>query len=168
MFRCKASRWGQVEDFLIVERNGKAVATCAVFCPSELAGANSPLDLSKLPHIAKSLGWSIPTIESFEQAYVEIWEADPSFLKPQADMIVETVAVLPSHRGSGLGHSLMKAAFERAQQQGANSLGVMVVHGNKPAQSLYEKYFERYTTFYPAYFNYTLPGLTKYRASLSS
>lgn len=146
MFALNASRWGQVKDFIIIEKKGQAVATCAVFRPVTI-GANSPLDLSKLPQIADLLGWEPSITESFKQAYVGLWEADSNFLKPQAEMIVETVAVLPTHRGLGLGHSLMRAAFDRARQQGAASLGVMVVHGNEAAQSLYERYFERHTTF---------------------
>ena len=167
MFHQGASHWGQIEDFLIIERNGKAVATCAVFRPADTPGANSPLNLNKLPQMAEVLGWDVVTTKRFEQAYVDLWDGDNSFLKPQAEMIVETVVVLPEHRGSGLGHSLMKAAFNRACEAGAASLGIMVIHGNDPAQALYEQYFERFATFYPNFFNYPFPGLTKYRATLN-
>ena len=167
MFYHGASHWGQIEDFLIIERSGQSVATCAVFRPSDMTESNSPLNISKLPQIAETLGWDNATTEGFEQAYAKVWRGDNSFLKPQAEMIVETVAVLPEHRATGLGHRLMEAAFNRAREAGASSLGIMVVHGNAPAQALYEKYFERFATFYPAYFNHTFPGLTKYWANLN-
>lgn len=168
MFEHDASLWGQIEDFLIIERNGQSVATCAVFRPSDTPGLEGPLNLGKLPQIAKTLGWDMAKTTSFEQAYTKAWGSDTSYLKPQAEMIVETVAVVPEHRGSGLGHSLMNAAFQRAREAGATSLGIMVIHGNEPAQALYEKYFERFTSFYPAFFNHLFPGLTKYRANLNS
>ena len=166
MFSCEASCWGRIEDFLIIERNGQPVATCAVFRPSGRPEGNSPLNLGKLSQIAELLNWDTSTTESFGQAYAEMWQDSNSFLKPQAEMIVETVAVSPNHRGLGLGHSLMKAAFKRARKQGAASLGVMVIHGNKPAQALYEQYFEPYATFHAAFFEHAFPGLTKYRANL--
>ena len=168
MLQCGASHWGQIQDFLVIERNGQPVAACAVFRPADISAAHSPLNIDKLPQIAEKLGWTPSITEDFRQAYLKIWEGDHSFLKPQADMIVETVAVLPEHRGLGLGHRLMQAAFKRAREAGASSLGVMVIRGNEPAQALYEKYFERFATFYPAFFNHTFSGVTKYRATLNA
>lgn len=167
VLRCGASQWGQIEDFLVIERSGQPVATCAVFRPSGMLGTDSPFNIGKLPEIAEVLRWDAATSRDFKQAYAKVWGGDNAFLKPQAEMIVETVAVSPEHRGSGLGHSLMRAAFECAREAGAASLGIMVIHGNKPAQSLYEKYFEPFATFHPAFFDYTFPGLTKYRANLN-
>lgn len=167
MFRCDASTWGRVEDFLIIERNGQPAATCAVYRPSSTPVINGPLNLSKLPEIAAMLGWNTSTVKRFEQAYIKVWGSNNDFLKPQAELIVETVAVAPGHRGSGLGHSLMRAAFKRAREAGAASLGVMVIHGNDPAKALYEKYFEPFISFHSAFFDDTFPGLTKYRAQLN-
>ncbi len=167
MLQCDASNWGHIKDFLVIERSGQPVATCAVYRPSSMSETNGPLNLIKLPEIAEMLDWGTSTTKSFEQAYNKIWGDDNSFLKPQAEMIVETVAVSPEHRGLGLGHSLMKAAFKRAREAGASSLGVMVIHGNSPAKALYEKYFEPFVTFHSAFFDDTFPGLTKYRANLN-
>ncbi|ESA33158.1 nourseothricin-resistance protein [Leptolyngbya sp. Heron Island J] len=167
MFRCGASLWGRIEDFLIIERDKQPVATCAVYRPSSTPVINGPFNLSKLPEIAEMLDWNTSTAKRFEQAYIKVWGNDNYFLKPQAELIVETVAVAPGHRGSGLGHSLMKAAFKRAREAGASSLGVMVIHGNDPAKALYEKYFEPFISFHSAFFDGTFPGLTKYRANLN-
>lgn len=63
--------------------------------------------------------------------------------------------------------ALMNAAFDRGRTLGAKSIGIMVIHGNDGAQALYEKHFEPYATFHPAYFQHEFPGVTKYRASLT-
>ena len=162
-----ASRWGVVEDFIVVEVAGRPAATCAVFRPNVASGANDPLDLSKLPAVAGSLSWDQETTEVFRAAYQEMWKGDGDVLKPQADMIVEVVAVAPGFRGQGLGHRLMEAAFAKARDCGACSLGVSVINGNVAAQTLYAKVFEPYVTYHPAYFDHKFPGVTKYRATLN-
>ncbi len=167
MLAADGSRWGVVEDFIIVEVAGQPAATCAVFKPDPASGAHDPLDLSRLPAIAGSLSWDQGTCDAFRAAYQGMWQDDGGVLKPQADMIVEAVAVAPAFRGRGLGHRLMEAAFTKARDCGAGSLGVMVIHGNVAAQSLYEKVFEPYATFHAAYFDHQIPGVTKYRAMLT-
>ena len=166
MFRNQASRWGEVEDFLILERDGVAAAASAVFSPGSGESAQHPHSLERLPAVAEALRWTSEQQERFANKYVAMWAGDDSFLAPQAEMIIEAVAVLPGHRGQGLGAALMEAAFDEARRQGARSLGVMVIHGNTAAQRLYERFFEPYATFYPAFFQDEFPGITKYRAAL--
>ena len=166
MFRADGSNWGLVEDFLILEIDGHPVATCAVFRPDSPSEPNSPINLQKLDAIAASLGWPESARSTFRAAYQEMLTSGGDILKPQADMIVETVAVAPAHRGKGLGRRLIEAAFETASKRGAQSLGIMVIHGNDTARALYEKFFEPYVTYHPAYFDNKFPGVTKYRATL--
>ncbi|MDX8350458.1 GNAT family N-acetyltransferase [Cognatiyoonia sp. IB215446] len=168
MFREGASNWGAVPDFLILESDGAPVATCAVFPPEPNPTNEGPLNLDKLDQIAWALCWSDDIRTAFRAAYEKVWSGDTVFLKPQADLIVETVAVAPDHRGQGFGTALMHAAFARGRTLGAESVGIMVIHGNDGAQALYEKHFEPYATFHSAYFEHQFPGLTKYRASLTS
>ena len=167
MFQADGSNWGLVEDFLILEIDGHPVATCAVFRPGSPSESNGPINLLKLDAVAASLGWAPSVKSAFRAAYQEMLTSGGDILKPQAEMIVETVAVAPAHRDKGLGRKLMEAAFETAKAKGAQSLGIMVIHGNDTARTLYEKFFEPYATYHPAYFDNKFPGLTKYRATLT-
>lgn len=166
MFRLSASSWGNVEDFIILELDGQPVATCAVFRPEENLSSEGPFNLNRLPEIATALAWSNETAAAFRATYEDIWGIDTDFLKPQAETIIETVAVAPEYRSRGIGDTLIRAAFGRAREMGAASIGIMAINGNKPAQTLYEKHFEPYVTFHAAYFEHQIPGLTKYQASL--
>ena len=168
VFQADGSNWGLVEDFLILEIDGHPAATCAVFRPGSPTESTGPLNLQKLDAIAASLGWTPSVKSAFRAAYQEMWSRGGDILKPQADMIVETVAVAPAHRGKGLGRKLMEAAFEAARARGSRSLGIMVIHGNDTARALYERFFEPYATYHPAYFDNKFPGLTKYRATLTA
>lgn len=169
MFQNDASNWGNVADFIVLELEGEPVATCAVFVPGTTPGADAPLNLDRLDRVASSLSWSPETAEAFRQTFESTWGGeDESFLKPQADLIIETLAVAPEHRGKGLGTALLHAAFDRGRAMGAKSIGIMVIHGNDAARTLYERHFEPFTTFHAAYFKHAIQGVTKYRTSLDS
>lgn len=167
MFQNDASNWGNVEDFIVLELEGEPVATCAVFVPGDAPGNEAPFNLDRLDRVASSLSWSPETAEAFRKTFESTWGGeDESLLKPQADLIIETFAVAPEHRGKGLGTALLQAAFDRGRALGAGSIGIMVIHGNDTARALYEKHFEPFTTFHAAYFNHTIQGVNKYRALL--
>ncbi|MEL6838237.1 MAG: GNAT family N-acetyltransferase [Pseudomonadota bacterium] len=168
MLRENASNWGKIEDFLILEVDGQPAATCCVFRPDAATSSTGPLNLNRLAEIGWSLGWTTTQTAQVRAKYLETFGDDADYLRPQADLIVETVAVDPGHRGKGLGTALMKAAFARGRALGAESIGIMVIQGNDNAQALYDKHFEPYATFHAAYFDHEFPGLTKYRASLTS
>lgn len=103
----------------------------------------------------------------FRRTFETAWgDGDAILLKPQADLIIENFSVVPDHRGKGLGTNLIKAAFDRGRHLDAQSIGLMVIHGNDAAQALYEKHFEPYLTFHAAYFDHTIPGVTKYKKDL--
>jgi ribosomal protein S18 acetylase RimI-like enzyme len=59
---------------------------------------------------------------------------------------LETLAVLPEARGSGVGHALMEAAFAAAAARGADSMAVGVAHTNAGAIRFYER--EGFSAFY--------------------
>jgi ribosomal protein S18 acetylase RimI-like enzyme len=52
---------------------------------------------------------------------------------------VETLAVLPEARSSGVGQALIEAAIATAEAEGVKALGVGVVHSNADAIRFYER-----------------------------
>ena len=168
MFCEEASNWGNIADFIILQLEAEPVAACAVFKPDPASDQKGPLNLDRIDELAWALSWPVATKAAFKERYETMWRGDTSFLAPQADVIIESVAVAPDHRGQGLGTALMHAAFDKGRHMGADSIGIMVIHGNDGAQALYEKHFERHSSFYAAHFDHTFPGVTKYRAPLFS
>ena len=170
MFRLNASNWGRTEEFIVLEKDGQPVAACVVFEPPQVQEDRRPLRLEKLADIATHLSWSDSMMEEFQQRYDAIWgSGNIPFLAPQAPVIIESVGVVPEARGLGLGKRLMQEAFAEARQRGHDTIGIMVIHGNDIARSLYESSgFEPYITYHANYFDYGFPGVTKYRVSLKS
>ena len=168
VFHHNASRWGAIEECILLEVIGTVAAGCAVFTPDPSAPDPGPINLERLPDIGKTLGWNDTQTAAFTAAYGAMMQGPMDFLVPQADMIVEAVAVFPEFRGQRLGHRLMEAAKERAKNLGADTLGVMVIHGNDVAAHLYEQHFQPYISYYTDYFDNQFPGVTKFRTKLSS
>ncbi|MGD1904286.1 MAG: GNAT family N-acetyltransferase [Geitlerinemataceae cyanobacterium] len=161
-FRCHASLWGGVDDFVLLEIDGKIAAGCSVYLADAATASKGAFDLDRLPEVARQLGWNDTQVETFSKSYAVMFQSRPDFLVPQAEAIVETVAVFPEFRGRGLGHQLMQAARDRAVELGAKTLGIMAILGNDPALRLYGKYFEPYVTYHASYFNNMIPGVTKF------
>ncbi len=159
-----ASNWGRVEDFIIIEIGGTAAAACAVYV--DVGGERGIVKLTKLPNIARRLGWDQNAINNFRAEYEKDWAGDDTFLKAQAEATIESVGVLPEFRGRGLGDRLMRESKAKARRDGHASIGVMVVDGNDRAQRLYERHFERHITYHSGFFGGRFPGLIKYRAEL--
>lgn len=59
---------------------------------------------------------------------------------------IETLSVLATERGAGVGHALMEAAEEYAREVGAELLDVGLVHTNDGARRFYER--EGFRLFY--------------------
>jgi ribosomal-protein-alanine acetyltransferase len=57
--------------------------------------------------------------------------------RPGGDGDIQTIAVVPEHRGRGLGRHLVRALIERAQDQGVARVFLEVRADNDPAISLY-------------------------------
>ncbi|WP_299775590.1 N-acetyltransferase [uncultured Tateyamaria sp.] len=136
-------------------------------CSGQAPGAEAPFDLARLDLVASSLAWSKEKAEKFRKSFETAWgEDDANFLKPQADVVIESLSVAPDHRGKGFGTTLIEAAFDRGRHLDAQSIGIMVIHDNDAVQALYEKYFEPFITFHGAYFDHQIKGVTKYRKQL--
>ena len=166
--KADASNWGGVEDFWVVEEDGKPMAAAAGYVPSEQENY-CPLRLSRLEAMAEILNWSKATTEMFRDRYLELWGNDlrPDFLTPQASWIIENVAVLPEARGRGLGKALLNALLQEGKSQQHSHAGIMVINGNDVAQHTYESIgFKPYQTFYSHYFSdhadMEFPGVTKF------
>lgn len=170
--RADASNWGGVEDFLILETEGKPVAAAAGYVPS--TEDYCPLRLSRLEAISQELDWSTETLTIFRDRYLALWGGDvrPFFLTPQATWIIENVAVLPEVRGQGFGKALLRALLEEGQSQQHDFAGIMVINGNDVARHTYESIgFKPYQTFHADYFseqfNIEFPGVTKFGLRLN-
>jgi ribosomal protein S18 acetylase RimI-like enzyme len=166
--RADASNWGGVEDFLVIEEDGQPMAAAVGYVPSEQEDY-CPLRLSRLDAVAEILGWSQATTTLFRDRYLALWGGDlhPFFLTPQADWIIETVAVLPEGRGRGLGKRLIRALLDEGRARHHEFAGIMVINGNDVARRTYESVgFKPYQTFYGDYFSeqfgIEFPGVTKF------
>ena len=166
--RADASSWGNVEDFIVLEEGGKPMAAAAGYVPSEQEDY-CPLRLSRLDAVADVLGWSQATTTLFRDRYLALWGGDlrPFFLTPQADWIIETVAVLPEGRGRGLGKRLIRALLDEGRARQHEFAGIMVINGNDAARRTYESVgFKLYQTFHGDYFSeqfgIEFPGVTKF------
>ncbi|NJN21517.1 MAG: GNAT family N-acetyltransferase [Leptolyngbya sp. RL_3_1] len=171
--KADASNWGGVEDFVVIEEDGKPMAAAAGYVPSEQEDY-CPLRLSRLDAMADILGWSKATMEMFRDRYLELWGGDlrPLFLTPQADWIIESVAVLPEGRGRGLGKALIRALLDEGRARQHEFAGIMVINGNDAARHTYESVgFKPYQTFYGDYFSeqfgIEFPGVTKFGLRLN-
>ncbi len=167
MYEEDASRWGNVEDFVIIERAGRPLAACAVFEPDPNEPDLRTFRMERLPAVAARLGWSDTRTAAFVEAYDKAWGESGPWLKPQAPAIIECVGVVPEARGLGVGKALMEAAFDRARALGHDAIGVSVINGNEGGRRLYDSVgFEPVMTFHPAFFDDAFPGFTKLRRRL--
>lgn len=168
VFRADALAWGTVEDFLVVEEEGKFVAGASGFVMD--AQDYRPLRLARLPLVANALGWSDTRQEEFRQRYEGVW-SDPldSSLAPSAAWIIECVAVVPEARGRGIARKMLQALLDKGKQQHHSHAGISVTVGNEPAQRAYEAVgFQMYLTYGAEYFDGAFPGTVKYRVRLNS
>lgn len=166
-YRVNACAWGSIADGWILEEHSQPVAAATGYTP------NQPdyrlIKSSSLNALAAALGWTEAALQQFWQQYEALWGKDPQdmSLKPQADWIVEFVAVMPEARGRGLVKPLLNAVLEAGRQQGYTHAGIMVVNGNEPAQRVYESLgFKPYVTFAADYYDDRFPGITRLRLKL--
>jgi ribosomal protein S18 acetylase RimI-like enzyme len=166
VFQCDALAWGTVEQFFILEENGKPVAGASAFMMD--SNDYRPLHLERLTNVARDLGWTDDALGAFRAGYEQVWN-DPKdlTLAPQAPWIIECVAILPETRGRGLTRQLFKVLFEEGRRLGHARVGISVTTGNQSAQLAYEAIgFQSYVQYGPDYFDGAFPGTTKYRLSL--
>lgn len=166
LLREGGSYWWTVDDFVVLEVDGLPAGACAVFRPRADAHRRGPIDIEGLERVGRCLAWPPAATAVFRSTYERLWPADSPVFDRWEDAVIEVLAIRPCHRGLGLGHCLVEAAFDRAVDIGARNLGVMAVHDGGPARSLYARHFEPLITFHAASFDHRLPGLTRYRACL--
>jgi ribosomal protein S18 acetylase RimI-like enzyme len=139
LFETGALAWGGVEDYWLIEHNGKAIAGGSGFEMS--ADDYRPLKVDRLPAVAARLGWSATALEQFQGIYGGVWpEPRDVTLAPQASWILECIAVAPEMRGRGVAGALLDALLAEGRRRGHAHAGISVTHGNTPAQRAYEKH----------------------------
>lgn len=166
VFRADALAYGRVENFFIIEEDGKLLGGASGF---EMSPTDyRPLNLERMPDVAKLLGWTDAMLQTFLERYSQVWR-DPQdvTLAPSAPWTIECVAVVPEARGQGVGKQLLTAIMEAGKTQGHTHVGIAVTAGNEPAQKLYEALgFKMMVTYGAEYFDDAFPGTIKYRRAL--
>ncbi len=168
LFRVDALAYGKVEDFFVVESEGRLIAGASGFTPDR--EDYRPLRLDRLAHIAALLGWTAAQQAQFLERYQGVWAdpRDPS-LAPQAPWIIECVAVLAEYRGRGVARALLNAILDEGRRLGHSQAGISVTHGNTAAQHVYEAIgFKLYLDYGAEYFDGYFPGTTKYHMRLDT
>jgi len=154
MLTAQATHWSQINDFVVVEREGQPVAAASIFAAAE--DDYRPIRLDRIDPVARVLGWSEPVKTAFCDRYLQFFGDDPKplFLKPQAPWIIEYVAVITEARGQGIGKFLLQSLLNQARQKDRLHIGIMVINGNDRAYKAYEAIgFKPYETIYADYFN---------------
>lgn len=167
MLKTGATHWSQIDDFLVVERDGQPVAAASIFAAAE--EDYRPFRLDQMNQVAEVLDWSEQSQTEFCDRYLQFLGDDPKplFLKPQAPWIIEYVAVVAKARGQGVGKFLLQSLLDQARQKDQLHVGIMVINGNDRAYKTYESMgFQLYETIYSNYFinNFGIefPGFTKF------
>lgn len=77
--------------------------------------------------------------EAVGYAVVHVKGPDETWVTSEQTAELETLAVLPSHRGAGIGGALMDAVEDELGQLGIEDVWVAVVAGNTAALRFYER-----------------------------
>lgn len=97
-------------------------------------------DLARRPTAASFVAW----LGDVPVGLVNCMEGYSTF-KAQPLMNIHDIAVLPSHRGAGVGQALLAAAQSHARARGCCKLTLEVLTGNQPALRSYVRFgFEPY------------------------
>jgi ribosomal protein S18 acetylase RimI-like enzyme len=166
VFRARALAWGDPEDFMIIEENGKPIGGASGFQMSNTD--YRPLRLDRMQHVADDLGWRSEQLSAFLRGYEEVW-SDPhdTTLAPSAPWIIECVAVVAESRGKGVAKLLLNAILDAGARKGHTHAGISVTLGNTVAERLYETIgFQRYITYWSEFFDGYFPGTMKYKINL--
>lgn len=84
--------------------------------------------------------WTYPMIDPGDPDAVPFADLAPlRRLKAhmRGDWYIDFLAVLPEHRGQGLGRRLLAGALEAARHAGARRIGLIALDSNQTAQALY-------------------------------
>ncbi len=72
-------------------------------------------------------------------AFVTVGPGYASWATGERAGVLETLSVLPSHRGSGVGAGLIEAAWERLAELGVDDMAITTTSTNVDAQRFYER-----------------------------
>jgi ribosomal protein S18 acetylase RimI-like enzyme len=98
-------------------------------------------DMAARPTVASFIAW----LEDAPVGLVNCVEGFSTF-KSRPLMNIHDLAILPAHRGKGIGQALMQAAQTHAQARGCCKLTLEVLTGNTRALRSYAQFgFEPYT-----------------------
>ena len=98
-------------------------------------------DMAERPTVASFIAW----LDDAPVGLVNCVEGFSTF-KSRPLMNIHDLAVLPGHRGAGIGQALMQAAQNHAQARGCCKLTLEVLTGNERALRSYEQFgFQPYT-----------------------
>lgn len=107
-------------------------AICAVTPDDRLAGVSVSYDGGKLRQLRQ------PFIDGARQAFGRDFSSMAE--ETQAgELYLDSIAVMPEHRGKGIAKTLLEATAEKARKSGAGPLGLLVDNGNPNAERLYIK-----------------------------
>ena len=102
-------------------------------------------DLARRPGAASFIAW-LGTGEAAQPSGVINCLEGSSTFKAQPLLNIHDIAVLPAHRGQGVGQALLAAAQDHARACGCCKLTLEVLTGNQTALASYQRFgFEAYT-----------------------
>jgi ribosomal protein S18 acetylase RimI-like enzyme len=104
------------------------------------ATAHLCTDLSRIVGAASFIAW----LDDQPIGLINCFEGYSTF-KAKPLLNVHDIAVLPGHRGQGVGQALLQAAEGHARLRGCCKLTLEVLSGNAPAMNSYKRFgFEQY------------------------
>jgi len=92
-------------------------------------------DLARLPNAVSFIAWDGLTAVGLINCFVAY-----STFKAKPLLNVHDIAVLPQHRGRGVGQALLDAAENEAKHRGCCKLTLEVLSGNARAVASYERF----------------------------
>ncbi len=73
-------------------------------------------------------------------AFVTVGPGYASWLTGDRAAVLETLSVLPEHRGDGVGAALIEAAWKRLGERGIDDMAITTTRTNVDAQRFYERH----------------------------
>jgi ribosomal protein S18 acetylase RimI-like enzyme len=123
-----APSWFHHSHFVVIESHGTIVACAAGFdrIPAEAA----------IPNALREIGWTRDAIETLGVRLELLYAAFPE--EPAGYWTIDHVAVIPTHRGIGLGRKVLENVVQRGVGLGFTDFKLDVFSGNVTATRLYE------------------------------
>ncbi|HKJ15135.1 MAG: GNAT family N-acetyltransferase [Desulfobulbaceae bacterium] len=91
-----------------------------------------------IPEVFKKLNLSKQTFKDSQERSLRILACLPKEI--EGAWVIDSVAVLPEHRGKGVAEMLLNKILERGKRQGHLQAQINMYIGNEPALNLYRKF----------------------------